>query len=387
MESYLDNDFIQQILRGEIDVIEWLSSQDEDRIRSRIYARVPEELDTTVGSYEYDALEPSNIEFAVAYFMLRNIILLAFPQYSFGQWLTLSAAAKGVYRNAAKYATGQLRIQGTNGTRIPKGTKFSNAIPQGSTNKAKYYSTQAEVVIPEEGVAYVDIIADEIGTAGNAYAREISLNIESIKVITSLENEKAITSGIDEEKDESLLERLLDAVRNQSTSGNKKAYKMWAKEVSGVADVDVVPLWNGPGTVKVIIVGNGGKPIPELIAAVKEYLDPVDHEGEGEGCAPVGAVVTVTTVENLIINVCISSLEIHAGYERSKVMEAVKTALSNFVAKISIGGLIRIHDVEDAIKHAAGVLDFGYVLINNSDKNIQSGAHLKPIIGEVIFNE
>lgn len=383
MEGYLDYDFIQQIRDGTIDVVDWLAAQDETTIRSRIYERVPEDLDTSVGSYEYDALEPANIEFAIAYFMLRNIILLAFPQHSFGKWLTYAAAARGVYRNSAKYATGELLITGATGTKIPVGTKFSNVIPQGSTVKTKYYSTTEVAVIPESGEIRVDIVADEAGTGGNAFANEITLNIASVKNITSVTNEKAISNGVDEEKDESLLARLLEVARNQSASGNKKSYEIWAKEVSGVVEVDVIPLWNGPGTVKVIIVGDGGKPIPELIEAVKEHLDPSDHEGEGEGRAPIGAVITVTTVENLIINVSISSIEVGSGYQQEQVKANVVKALTTSISGVNIGGIVRLRAVEDAIKHAAGVVDFGKVMLNDIDANIQIAAHLKPVLGEV----
>lgn len=88
-------DFIKMIQEGNLDVVEWLALQDEESIRERIYKRVPEGLDISVGSYEYDAIEPTNTEFAIVYFMLKNIILLAFPQYSFGEWLTLAAASRG----------------------------------------------------------------------------------------------------------------------------------------------------------------------------------------------------------------------------------------------------------------------------------------------------
>lgn len=383
MDNSLDYDFIQKIRDGELDVISWLAAQDENSIRNRIYARVPADIDTSVGSYEYDAIEPSTIEFAVQYFMLRNIIFMAYPQHAFGEWLTLAAEARGVYRNAAKYATGKLLISGTAGTKIPKGTKFSNVIPQGSTIKTKYYSTTEVAVIPEEGKIEIPIIADEAGTAGNAFANEITLNIESVKNITSVTNENALTTGVDEEKDESLLSRLLEVARNQSASGNKKSYVIWAKEVSGVTEVDVIPLWNGPGTVKVIIVGDGGKPVPELISEVKEHLDPSDHEGEGEGRAPIGAVVTVTTVENLVINVYIEKVELSPGYEPEAAKVNIKMALATYISSVGIGGIVRLRAAEDSVKHANGVIDFGSVTLNGEEKNIQVAAHLKPILGEV----
>lgn len=381
-----DYEFIRKIQSGELDVITWLSGQDEESIRERINERIDDDLDVSEGSYLYDATEPSNVEFAIAYFMLKNIILLAFPQHSFDEWLDMAAAMRGVYRNKARYATGKLVVKGSAGTVIPAGTRFSNTIPFGSTIEPKYYSTMEEAVIDESGKVEIPIQADEPGAKGNAKVGEINLNIQDVKDIESVTNEKPIQNGVDQEKDVNLLERVLEAARNTSTSGNKKSYRKWAKEVSGVADAEVIPLWKGPGTVKVIIVGDGGKPIPELISDVKEYLDPSDHEGEGEGCAPIGAVVTVSTVENLIINVSIASIEVSAGYETEQAKINIKAAIAASIAKVGIGGMVRIREVEDSIKHAEGIVDFGKVLINGSDENIQASAYLKPIVGEVTYN-
>lgn len=386
MSIYTDYDFIQQIRSGELDVITWLSEQDEESIRDRLYSRLDETLDVSEGSYMYDALEPTNIEFSIAYFMLRNIILLAFPQYSFGEYLTLAAASKGVYRNQARYATGVLNIEAEYGTIIPEGAKFSNSIPEGSDIEPKYYSVTKSVVISEQ-ISEVQIKADLAGTQGNAKQNEINLNIQDIQGILSVANPIPITNGIDEESDESLLERLLERVRNPTSSGNKKDYVIWAKEVSGVQDAVCIPLWNGPGTVKVIIVGEQGMPIPELINEVKEYLDPKDHEGEGEGKAPIGAVVTVTTVETIQVKIDVYNIEIAEQYELKEVKENIEEAIRQYILKINIGGKVRIRDVEDSIKHVDGIIDFGKVLLNGESINIDIEANLKASFGGVTFHE
>lgn len=386
MMSISDYEFIKGIREGTFDVIEWLGEQNEETIRERIYKRIPSDLDVYVGSYEYDAIEPTNLEFAIAYFMLKNVILLAFPQYSFGKWLTLAAEAKGVYRKAATCANGELTIMGENGVSIPIGTKFTNVIPVGSELPIKYYSTQEEGIIGEEGICKIKVISDLLGIKGNAAAGEICLNIADIPNLTLINNENSFTNGADEESDESLLERLLERVRHPTSSGNKSDYRQWAKEVSGVEDAETIPLWNGPGTVEVIIVGANGMPIPDIVPIVKEYLDPSDHEGEGEGRAPIGAVVTVVTTDNYIIRVDVNELEYQSGYNLDIIKNSLIKAIKKEVAKVKIGGLIRIHDVEDAVRHVTGIRDFREVLLNGEGCNIQIPAHLKPVVEEVYFD-
>lgn len=381
------DEIIKQIQAGTLDVVEWLAVQSEDTIRKRIYARVPKGLDLSVGSYEYDAIEPTNTEFALTYFLLRNIILLAFPQNSFGKWLTLAAAAKGVYRKDATYAKGILVITGLYKTVIPAGAKFSNTVSINSTVKIKYYTTQKEVIINENGVAEVPVISDEIGSFGNVSAGEINLNISDIPNLASIKNEKAFTNGVDEETDSSLLERLLERVRNPVSSGNKRAYEQWAKEIAGVESVEVVSLWNGPGTVKVIIIGEEGNAIPDLIDTVKEYLDPKEYEGKGEGKAPVGAIVTVVTVEKFPIQIDIYGLEYEERYTFLLLKENLITSIKNEIAKVKIGGLVRIHYVEQSIRSVKGIKDFQKVLLNKVENNIQISEHLKASVEEVYFNE
>ncbi len=379
-------DFLEKIKNGSLDVIEWLASQDEETIRERVYDFVPKDLDISVGSYEYDAIEPTITEIAVAYFMLRNVILLAFPQYSSGEWLTLAAEARGVYRKPATNANGFLEILGVAGTVIPLGTKFTNVIPIGSDLPIKYYTTQDTATIGEEGSCQVKVIADDAGMIGNVREEEICLNITDIPNLTLVHNMKAFTNGTDEESDESLLERLLERVRHPTGSGNKNDYRQWAKEVAGVVDAEVIPLWNGPGTVQVIIVGAGGIPIPDIINEVKEYLDPSDHEGKGIGKAPIGAVVNVITTGNYAVCIDIYGLEYKSGYNLNLTKVPIITAIKDMLEEIEIGGLVRIHDVEDAIRHVTGIRDFKEVLLNGKHFNVQTPSHLKASVGEVYFD-
>lgn len=380
-------EFLEKIKDGSLDVIEWLASQDEETIRERVYECVTElDLDISVGSYEYDAIEPTIQEIAVAYFMLQQIILLAFPQHSSKEWLTLAAEARGVYRKQATYASGFLEILGVAGTVIPSGTKFTNVISIGSNLPIKYYTTLDTVTIGEDGSCEVQVSADEVGIAGNVKAEEICLNISDLPNITRIHNKEAFTNGSKEESDKSLLERLLDRVRHPIGSGNKNDYRQWAKEVAGVAEAEVVPLWNGPGTVQVIILGAGGIPIPDIVPKVKEYLDPSDQEGEGEGKAPIGAVVTVITTDNYAIRIDIYGLEYQNGYQLDSTKAPIIKALKERMAEVSMGGFVRIHDIEDTIRHVVGVRDFEEVLLNGNHSNIQIPIHLKPSVWEVLFD-
>ena len=59
--------------------------------------------------------------------------------------------------------------------------------------------------------------------------------------ITAVQNITDFTGGYDAESDADLLERYLEKVSRPNVSGNKYHYIEWAKEVSGVGDVKVIP--------------------------------------------------------------------------------------------------------------------------------------------------
>lgn len=369
-----------------IDVMDWLEEQTEDTIRNRIFNRISKDFDTAHGSYIYDAIEPTVMEITEAYFIIKNIIKLEFPQTSYGEFLTLWGNAIGVYRKNATYASGELLITAKKGTIILKGTKFSTTVPSNSTNEIKYFSTLKDIVFDNDQSINIEIISDIEGTKGNVKAKEINLNVENIKGIISIINEKDILNAVDEEDNNSLFERIKERVQHPPSSGNKYDYKRWTKEIAGVDDVIVKPLWNGAGTVKVIIIGKDGKPIPELINKVKEYLDPKETEGQGDGLAPVGAVVTVDTITNIVIDINITNLDLETGYTIDDIKNNLEMNLSQYILSLGGNDTIRIHAVENRITSTKGIKDFEDVFINDYKNNFIIPSGYKAILGVITYD-
>ena len=107
----------------------------------------------------------------------------------------------------------------------------------------------------------------------------------SIPGISSVTNAQATHDGFDEEDDASLYNRLIFKVRQPATSGNKNEYIQWATSVAGVGKAVVISLWNGNGTVKVLITDTNGNPASaDLQKKVAAYIETV---------RPIGATVTV----------------------------------------------------------------------------------------------
>ena len=130
-----------------------------------------------------------------------------------------------------------------------------------------------------------------MGSIGNIIAGNIKSFPVTLSGITAVTNTEAMTGGYDAETDDELRLRYLKKVSTPGTSGNKYHYMNWAMEIVGVGDVRVLPLWNGNGTVKVVIINaNKGSADANLINEVEAYI---------EENRPIGANVTVVSATPL----------------------------------------------------------------------------------------
>lgn len=230
----------------------------------------------TEGTFEYDMLASNSIEFYKTEVELEQIYKASFADTSWGEYLTMRAAEFGVIRRPATKATGKVTVTGSG--ILPSGTLFTTA-------EGTKFRTLAELKV--EKTADVSVEAVDAGADGNVKANTITTIPMSIPGFSKVVNTEATTGGYDEESDAELLKRYLERVRLPATSGNKYQYYEWAKSVSGVGDVRVLPLWNGNGTVKVLIVDTDMQVAPaSLIQKVSDYIETV---------RPIGATVTVAS--------------------------------------------------------------------------------------------
>lgn len=263
-------------------------AQTYEEILQRLKNKVPSGMDTSEGSFIHDTLSPAALEIAQLYTNLDLVLTLAFAQTTSGQYLDYRADERGLTRKSALKAAGIVKVSGNPGVAIGKSIIF---LTEGGI---EFESTEA-AIIQENGSANIPIQAVEAGITGNIPAGAVKTVQIAQQGVTEITNESAITGGTDQESDEDLLSRLLLKVRNPATSGNAAHYQQWAGEVTGVGDAKVFPLWDGAGTVKVIIVDSEKTPAePEIVAAAATHI---------ESMRPVGAEVTVESAAGVDINV------------------------------------------------------------------------------------
>src|SRR5690606_1979780 len=105
-------------------------NENEETIHRRMLEKAPPGIDTSEGSFFWDATRPGAIEKAqLVQLTLQNLLQIFFVQTSYGQYLDYLGQVKGVTRLPATPSTGKVKFTGQPGTLIKAGTRVSTNSP------------------------------------------------------------------------------------------------------------------------------------------------------------------------------------------------------------------------------------------------------------------
>ena len=334
-------------------------------ITERLLAEVPEQYDTTEGTYTYDIEKSVAVEFDNAYDQLETVRKQSHVSTASGTYLEKCVACYGLQRKIATYATGSVTVTGTTGTILPAGSKVAAGNVMFTINDT--------VTVGEDGTVSAPVICDTAGTQGNVLAGYINRFPVTINGLTKVTNTHATTGGSDEETDAELRERYKEYVSRPITSGNKYQYITWAKSVPGVGEAKCIPLWNGPGTVKVVIVDADNQVAPiELIQKVQKFIDDVK---------PIGATLTVSTAEEITINI---SCKVDMSAD---VKNEIEKSIAEYLSDVSFtNGYVSYAKIGQAILDVNGVNDYADLTVNGGNKNIPIADMQLAVLGVVDYD-
>lgn len=225
---------------------------------------------------------------------------------------------------------------------------------------------------------------EQFGVIGNIPVGNL-IPVEYVEGLSVAELGEVVESGKDIETGEEHRQRILQRAKNPPGSGNKQDYRRWAMEIEGVKNVKVIPIWNGGGTVKVVVSGNKGTPLDDsVINKVKNYIDPpVDAHGEGQ--ASIGADITVVTSVLKAINITIVNLNTD---NLQLAIQSIKDGVDRYLENIVVPGTtIRLKDIESVITNSNYVKDYSHILLNGDVRSILIDDESKPIVGTVDCKE
>lgn len=349
-----------------------------ENILQRMLDRVPSKYDKRQGSVIWNALTPAAAELAQMYIDLGLVEDRTYADTATGEDLTRRAAERGINRYKATKA-------------IRKGIfKTNNDLPLNVPIGSRFTGEDLNYVVIEKITdGEFKLECEEPGAIGNTYTGTL-IPVEYIENLVSAELADILIPGEDEEDDESLRKRYFDSLESQAYGGNIADYKKKTNELNGVGGVKVYPVWNGGGTVKLVIIDSDyNKPSQELIDFVQNQIDPIGHQGEGVGIAPIGHIVTVEGVTERTINIE-TNITFQEGYTWDDVKPNFIAAIEDYFNEIEKTWqdennlVVRISYIETRALNLPGVLDIQNTKINGIAENLVLADVEIPVLGEVV---
>ena len=322
-------------------------------------SRVTNDVDKREGSIIYDALAPTAFHLAQTYFYLDAYLDLLFADTAGGEFLDRIVTAAGITRKEPVYAVRRIVTSGP----VAIGTRWA---------------IDGVMYTIEESLSTNNYSATcmQAGSIGNTYSGILE-NIDNVSGVAATLTD-ILVSGEDQEADDALRTRYFDKVQAAGTSGNIHDYRKWALEVPGCNGAKVYPLWDGPGTVKVLVVDENMQIDVGLPTIVAAYI---------EEKRPIGATVTVVSPENKAISVTANVVP-----DGSKTLAEIQTAFMESLAAYLSSIVFDTYSVSYArigslLLSTVGVEDYNTLLINGGAANVTIDDDEIPEVGTVMLTE
>lgn len=361
-----------------------------ERLLEDVLNNAPEDIDTRQGSIFYDAVSGILLKVAKLYTDLDLVVEMTSVVTATGEALDTRAGEYGITRLTA--------------TRAKYRVTFEGVIPQAGE---RFY-TDGQYFVLREGeesdqpIYYLE--AEAAGSSGNdIYKGTPAVPVNSIEGLTSATFGAIYENGSDDEDDESLRTRVQEKIAGPAENGNKQHYKTWCESRDGVGRARIFPLWNGPNTVKAVLIDGEGQPCgPSKVEEVQNYIDPATKgytatvngrtytvgDGLGEGVANLGAHFTATGAIPLSVNVSFVA-ELASGATHDAAQQEAAEAIEEYFKELVLDTaevadiVVRVSAVGAILSGLHTILDYSDLKLNGAATNITPGEDDVPVIGEV----
>lgn len=342
-------------------------------IHEKLLGHIDDKYDKRTGSFLHMLTKPTAIELVNVDAKIDSVEGKLYLENLSDEELEVRVEElTGLVRKSATYAVGDVTVLG-NGV-INIGDLFE-------TESGIRFEAVEMVIIVAEGV--VEVQCTSSGIVGNVPANQIVHIPVTLEGITSVYNTSATYDGFEIENRVDYITRYYERIQTPATSGNKAHYKNWAKEVSGVGDARILPLWDGPNTVQVILIDSDRLPTSlDIVEDVQNYIDP-NITGVGDGTAPIGAFCTVVSATGKNIDVS-ASIILSGGYVFEDVVSAISDNITGYLRDVAfVDTYVSYAQIGAIIFGTAGVKDYTDLLVNGSTENVEVAFDEVAILGGV----
>lgn len=345
----------------------------EDIMR-RCLDRISNDLDKREGSVIWDALMPACLELEALWIEAERLFNNAFADTADEESLLRLGRERGIVPLKRTKAV----VKGKFNKEISKGVRFKSG--------GLFFVTLSRAEVEGE-FFYAFLECESFGTQGNFTGGEL-VPVRAISGLVVSEIVDIVRPARNDESVEEFRARYFEEVKRKDYGGNIEDYIRWCKDIRGVGGCYVIPVWNGGGSVKVVITGSDYKGASkDLIDLVQTAIDPVKNHGEGIGLAPIGHTVTVVSADVVAINVGIRFI-LKSNHNWDSVKPAVSEILERYISseRAKFGKeeiVIRGSSIISILMQSGMFIEIQDLTLNDSDERVVLDRVAVPILGEV----
>lgn len=347
-----------------------------DAVLQDAMAEVTDDVQKTEGSLVFNALSPLAFEIEKLYGELDYLRQqLHADTCSLDNLILMARDIRGIERKTATHAY----VSVLTNVACPIGTRFS---------LKGYNYALTEQLTEEADYTYIAMV-EEAGSGANNLRGELTA-IDYVDGLTSAEVIDLLVAGGDDESREDLYERYVASFATEAFGGNIADYKAKVSAIAGVGGCKVYPVWNGPGTVRVVVMSSAYGAISEYLRTqIQEAAIP--SSGTGHGFAPIDHDVTIDSVEEVAVNIT-TRITYVSGYSwetiGSQILEQISAYLESIATAWPDGdettqSAVYVSRLEAAVLNVTGVLDIANTRLNGSTANLILDTDQIPVLGEV----
>lgn len=376
------------------DLANELEAQNYDYWLDLMLDNVPNDIDKREGSIIYDAVAPAAMVSAQQSLSLANIIRETYIKTAQGEFLDYRAVEHGTNRYTATNTEVKAKFNDDDGNpvNVNVGDRFA------SIAESPIFYT----VIKANGDGTAEMQAEESGTSANSYLGQV-LPVTPNDNLAWAEIVEITIPARDEENDDHLRARLLNSNSWVAYGGNVADYLDMTSKISDVGATQVYPVWNGAGTVKLVILNNDLMPASQtLIKKVKEEIDPEGNEAQGYGLAPIDHQVTVVAPETFKVDITmnvtiadsanIDTIRTNIKASLEEFFKSLRKAWGTVNPTVGRGYSMTIYrsKILSRVMMIVGVANATMPRLNGKDEDLQlvfnNTTSQLPVLGEVTVN-
>ena len=371
-----------------------LEAQNYDYWLNLMLDNVPNDIDKREGSIIYDAVAPAAMVSAQQSLSLANIIRETYIKTAQGEFLDYRAVEHGTSRYAATNTEVKARFNDDDGkpVNVEVGDRFASI-----AESPIFYTV---IKANDDGTA--EMQAEEAGTSANSYLGQV-LPVTPNDNLAWAEIIEVTIPARDEENDEHLRARLLNSNSWVAYGGNVADYLDMTSKIHDVGATQVYPTWDGPGTVKLVILNNDLMPASStLVKKVKEEIDPEESTTQGYGLAPIDHRVTVVAPETFKVDIAmnvtivdsvnIESIRVNIKDSLEEFFKSLRRDWSTVNPTVGRGYSMIIYrsKILSRVMMLEGVANATMPRLNGKDEDLQlvfnNTTSQLPVLGEVTVN-